>query len=701
MRLLNQVDRRVLRSMMYVPAMAAVFLMFRITEWLLEHYLSASKGESLAVALAIAIGLAVVFQLFHHRVETIVEHWLNRGAHTRMHGLEALAEEVTLIADPVVLQQRVLDRIEEMMLTRGAAIYLGRHDDGFALVRSNGDSNPPAITKDDPVVIHLRLHHRPTAPKAVGSPAPFPMLWPMLVRGDLIGFLSAGERRHKESLDPGEIKAVSVIAEAVGVALAMLDPALSGQAAAPIDDGMPSIAVLPFVNMSRDQENEYFADGLSEELLNVLARVRGLRVASRTSAFSFKGQNIDIPTIARKLNVATVLEGSVRASGKRVRVTAQLIQVATDSHLWSETYDRELDDIFAVQDDIAQTVLKELRRALLGEEPDAAATAKAKAEIEEAAKGRSTNPEAYRLYLEAQFFRAHLTRESIAKAIEYYEKAVAIDPEYALAWAGLSRARSDQAGQNWGPLAEGYEAARAAAMQAIALEPQLSDAHTALGWVQRSYDWDWQGAEASFLRALEVDPQNALSMNAAAILTGNLGMLDEAVELLQRAIKLDPLNVSIHRNLGLYALAAGDLTLAQLALTETLQLSPQAGLTNCWLALVRLKQQRNDEALAAALREVNEIFRLVALAVVHHAMGDAAPSDESLHELIDQHSDSPYQIAEVLASRNEADAAFEWLERTYANRDPGLAYVKMDPLMQPLREDARWQPFLGKMRLAG
>jgi TolB-like protein/class 3 adenylate cyclase len=215
-------------------------------------------------------------------------------------------------------------------------------------------------------------------------------------------------------------------------------PPLKSQVA-PADKEMPSIAVLPFINMSRDEENEYFADGLSEELLNVLAKIRGLRVASRTSAFSFKGKGVDIPTVAQKLNVATVLEGSVRKSGKRVRITAQLIQVASDSHLWSETYDRELDDIFAVQDDIAQSVVKELRAALLGETADKVASKSTAAEVRQAATGRSDNPEAFQLYLQGKFFGERVTQADSDKAIDLFRRALAIDPSFALAWAGLCR----------------------------------------------------------------------------------------------------------------------------------------------------------------------------------------------------------------------------------------------------------------------
>src|SRR5213593_4446846 len=225
---------------------------------------------------------------------------------------------------------------------------------------------------------------------------------------------------------------------------------------APIDDNMPSIAVLPFLNMSRDEENEYFADGLAEELLNVLSKIRGLRVASRTSAFSFKGKDVDIPTVAQKLNVATVLEGSVRKSGKRVRITAQLIQVATDSHLWSDSYDRELEDIFAVQDDIAQSVVKELRSALLGEKPDASANAAVKAEVQAAAKGRGENAEAYRLYLQGRSLVARRTQASVATGIGHFREALALEPQYALAWAALAHAQTVEAGTGgWTPFEEG------------------------------------------------------------------------------------------------------------------------------------------------------------------------------------------------------------------------------------------------------
>jgi TolB-like protein/Tfp pilus assembly protein PilF len=470
---------------------------------------------------------------------------------------------------------------------------------------------------------------------------------------------------------------------------------------APIDRTMPSIAVLPFVNMSRDEENEYFADGLAEELLNVLSKIRGLRVASRTSAFSFKGIKVDIPTVAQKLNVATILEGSVRKSGKRLRITAQLIQVATDSHLWSETYDRELEDIFAVQDDIAQSVVKELRSALLGEKPDASASAAVKAEIQAAAKGRGENAEAYRLYLQGRFFEDHFTREDTAKAFEYYRQALQIDPQYALALAGVARVHSDQAGSSWLPIAEGFGKAREAAQRALDLDPDLAEAHAAMGEICTLYDWDWRGADQSFKRALELAPGNALILRSAAVLAGDLGRVQEAIEMLQRAAALDPLGVSVHRSLARRCHAAGLLDEAEAAARKALEINPHGARNHFLLGFILLTQGRLDDAQEAFQREVHDTFRLLGLSQVHHARGRDAESRAALRALVEKDADgSAYQIALGHAYRGETDLSFEWLERAYRQRDPGLSIMKVEPTLRGLHDDPRWQPFLEKMGLA-
>ena len=466
-----------------------------------------------------------------------------------------------------------------------------------------------------------------------------------------------------------------------------------------VGDGTPSIAVLPFVNVSRDEENEYFADGLSEELLNVLANIRGLRVPSRTSAFYFKGRDVDIATIARKLNVATLLEGSVRKSGTRVRITAQLIQVATDSHLWSRTYDRELDDIFAVQDDIAQSVVKELRAALLGAEPDASTGAAVRAEVQAARRGRGENAEAYRLYLHGRFLLERRTREDVAQGIKDLQQAVELEPEYALAWAALAYAYAIDAGTVGStPFAEGYLRAREAAQRALDLQPDLAEGHMALGIVRMGSDWDLPGADASMRRALELAPANATVLIAAATLSGSRSHLDESIAFSRRAIAVDPLNVQAHRYLGMFSQRAGLLDQAEGAFKEALELNPHGGLTHYGLGMAYLEQRRLQEALAACLEESNEGFRQLGLAVAYHALGQRPQSDAAIEELCSLAAHR-YLAAQGRAYRGEMDDAFALLELAYAQRNAGLIQMKQEPLLRNLHRDARWPRFLARIGL--
>jgi TolB-like protein/class 3 adenylate cyclase len=469
---------------------------------------------------------------------------------------------------------------------------------------------------------------------------------------------------------------------------------------APPDKESPSIAVLPFVNMSRDEENEYFADGLSEELLNVLAKIRGLRVASRTSAFSFKGTNVDIPTVAQKLNVATVLEGSVRKSGKRVRITAQLIEVQSDSHLWSDTYDRELDDIFAVQDDIAQSVVKELRAALMGEPAEIAADTAVAADVRRASTGRSDNPEAFQLYLQGKFFGERHTQADTDRAIDLFRRALAIDPDFALAWAGLSHIYQLQAGFGFAPIDEGYERAREAAQQALRLAPDAAEGHVELGQVQELHDWNWAAADASYRRALELAPGDAKAVLAAASLARILGRFDEGFELINKAIALDPLSPRTHRQAAMIYLGADRVDDAAASFELALDINPTTGLIHAFLAITRLLQGRAQEGLVLAQSESHDVFRNVALAMIHHTLGHPAESDAALQALIEGFGwTAAYQVAEVYAWRNEIQNAFEWLERAYEQRDPGVVYTAVDKLLDPMHDDPRWQPFLSRLGL--
>ena len=298
-----------------------------------------------------------------------------------------------------------------------------------------------------------------------------------------------------------------------------------------------SIAVLPFVNMSGDAGNEYFAEGLSEELINLLVKIPELRVAARTSAFKFKGEKINVQEVAQKLNVAHVLEGSVRKSGNKVRITAQLVKAADGYHLWSETYDRTLDDIFVVQDEIAGAVVKALQVTLLG---TALAT-----------RSKPQDLEAYNLALQGRYFVIRPSQENLERSIEYFRQSLERDPGYAPAWEGLSRAYTGQADWGFVPVAEGYRRAREAAEKALALDPQLVDAHLTMGWIHSSYDWDWAAADASFRRALELEPGNARALMHFGIQATVFGRWDEAIDALNKAIERDPLAPSRYVSLGL------------------------------------------------------------------------------------------------------------------------------------------------------
>ena len=466
---------------------------------------------------------------------------------------------------------------------------------------------------------------------------------------------------------------------------------------APLQQETPSIAVLPFVNLSRDEENEYFADGLSEELLNVLAKIRNLRVASRTSAFSFKGKNAGIATIARSLGVATVLEGSVRKSGRRVRITAQLIEAVSDSHLWSQTYDRDLDDIFAVQDDIARAVVEELRATLIGPSPEPATAAAA---VRRAVTGRSTNAAAFELYLRAKFAGERISREATDAAIGLFQRALAIDPGFALAWAELSRMHQTQAGFAFTPIEAGIGRARAAAKQALRLAPDLAEGHLALGSICQSHDWDWIAAGASLARALELAPGDAGVLRAAAMHARILGRADEALDLVRRAVALDPLSARVHRQAALVAMMAGRLDEAATSVQLAIDLAPKAGLAHGLFAMVRLLQGRNEEALALARAESHDVFRNTALAMIAQELGAREESEAALRVLLQDFPDTAaYQIAQVYAHRASLDPAFEWLDRAYAQRDSGLVFVATDPHLQAIHDDARWRPFLARMGL--
>jgi serine/threonine-protein kinase len=448
----------------------------------------------------------------------------------------------------------------------------------------------------------------------------------------------------------------------------------------------PSIAVLPFANMSSDKSFEYVSDGLADELINTLAKVSGLRVAGRTSSFQFKGKSEDLPAIGKKLNVATILEGSVRMQGHRARITVQMIKSTDGFQLWSETFDRDLNDILAVQEEIARAVTRELKVKLL---QDGAAAVPVKA----------PNPEAYNAYLQGRYFLRR-NKQSLETAISYFEQAIRVDSRYAPPWEGMAQARISQAESGYIAVDDGFRLAREAVEHALELDPDLAPAHIAMGILKMRRDWDWAAARESFERALAKAPGHARATRGAGTLAGILGRWDDAVGFYRKAVEIDPLHADSYHNLGVMLHSAGRQEEAKAALLKALEFAPNMAAVHWLLCRVYLAQSRHQQALLEAEKEPGPAFRLHAFALAYHALGRRNESDRNLAELIAKfQADAPYNIAEVYAFRGETDRAFAWLGRAYSLRDPGLTEIKGDPLLKSLESDARHAAMLTKMRL--
>lgn len=441
-----------------------------------------------------------------------------------------------------------------------------------------------------------------------------------------------------------------------------------------------SIAVLPFLNMSDDPANEYFSDGITEELLNLLAQVQNLRVISRSSVFTFKGEDIDIPTVARRLNVAHVLEGSVRKSGNRVRITAQLIEASSDTHLWSGTYDRNLDDIFAIQDEIAGAVVDELKVTLLGE---AAPTSK------------QINAGAYTLFLQARHLGSQGTAAATERSIELYKQALTVDSGYAAAWAGLANSYLNLYLHGQLTREESTRLAREASRQALALDPNHATALAHLSRIELTYDRDLATAARHLQQALALEPANSDILHRAIVLAYRLGRMDDAIRVGRYAIDRDPANPESHYYLGFAYLWARRLDEAITSFRSALMLSPNYTSAHYRTGVALLLKGEPREALEEMQMEQHDAKHLEGQTLAYHALGQTGKSDAALSELIQRFEhNSAYNIAYLLAYRGENDRAFAWLDKAAQYRDSGLTQIAHQPEFESIHPDPRWLPTL-------
>ncbi len=453
-----------------------------------------------------------------------------------------------------------------------------------------------------------------------------------------------------------------------------------------------SIAVLPFMNLSSDPENEYFSDGITEEILNALVKVSDLKVASRTSAFAFKGHQGDVRDIAEKLAVATVLEGSVRKAGNRVRITGQLISARDGYHLWSETYDRQLEDIFAIQDDIAQSIVTALKATLMVDEG------------EKLVVPRTDNLEAYTLYLKGRFEYNKDTEEGLHRSLDLYQQALQHSPDYAKAWAGTADSWMHLA-DDFVPPEQGYSAAKEAAEKALALEPELAEAHTARGKVLGWYEWDFGAGELALRRAVAANPNYAEAHWALGSLLPTTGHMKEALKEVQTAQMLDPLSPVTAYWHARFLLYARRMDAAIEESNRALNLDPRYAHGHAVLGRAKLLEGKQEEALASLRHSVqlsgSNTFRAY-LAYGLAATGHEADAKEILKEIAPE-GNVDYVRSEILAAvygeLRDADEAFRQLERGYGERSAGLIYLHLDPMYDSLREDPRFSALVERIGL--
>jgi len=471
----------------------------------------------------------------------------------------------------------------------------------------------------------------------------------------------------------------------------------SGSKAAPAASEpahIPSLAVLPFANLSADKENEYFSDGLAEDIIDALTQVPGLRVMARTSAFAFRGKEVDVRKIGAELNVETIVEGSVRRAGNRIRVTAQLVKASDGYHLWSQRFDREMTDVFAIQDEISQAIVEKLRVRLTGDRP--------------LVKPHTDNVEAYHLFLRGRHCIWRGTPESLTKGKDYLEQAIALDANYALAYAGMAEYYFWSTFWGFMDPKEALPKSKSAAMEALRRDDTLAEAHGMLGVVLGSGDFDWVGAEREFRRALALNPASpSVRYYYGFYCLRPIGRLDEALSQLQRALELDPLSAMYNALVGYLFYVRGQCDLGIAQQLRAMDLDPGWYMPHYLLAIAYVHMGRHDEAIAAAQKACELSGRNApALGILGLAYGRAGRRSDAqalLEGLTTQRRTTyvqPYTMAAIYRALGEVDQALEWLEKCVDERDMvAVTGLKTEPGYNPLRGHPRYQALLRKMNL--
>jgi len=455
-----------------------------------------------------------------------------------------------------------------------------------------------------------------------------------------------------------------------------------GGASLPISQ--KSIAVLPLLNESGDPKDEYFSDGLSEELIAALAQIRELKVISRSSSFRFKDRKEESKIIGEKLGVSTLLEGTVRKQGERVRIVAELINAADGIELWTRTFDRELKDIFAVQQEIAAAVASSLKMTLLG------------ANQRPSTDSATSNIEAHNAYLLGHYHFQRRNIEDYRKAVSHFDEAIRLDPQYALAYAERSEAWT-LIGDLGGESKTAWPRARSDAEHAVAIAPTLAEAHGALGWVRFFVEWKFAEGLEELRRAKELSPANPTANDLLGRVLPYLGKLDEAEAQARQAVELDPLGFT-QNNLARILWFKGKNDEADKVARRVAELQPTAASSRRWQVLIAVQRGDGETALREAQSEPDEGYRRFLIALAHYVRGDRNAADAALSELIQYGRDTlAYQIAEVYAVRGETDKAFEWLQISYDNHDTGTLAILVDPLLHGLRDDPRYKTLVAKM----